>query len=86
MRFNSLFAGLNAEQFVNEILVNRFNVKYLVVGDDFRFGKNRQGDYSLLKKSGEKTGFCRRRLPLPLRLTENELAALPSEMHWAMAI
>ncbi len=57
VRFNNSFAALEAELFVNEILVNRFNVKYLVVGDDFRFGKNRQGDYSLLKNSGEKHGF-----------------------------
>lgn len=57
VRFNSQFAGIEPERFVNEILVNRFQVKYLVVGDDFRFGKNRQGDFALLKKYGEQLGF-----------------------------
>ncbi len=57
VRFNNAFAGLDAEQFVNDILVNRFNVKYLVVGDDFRFGKNRQGDFASLKQAGGKHGF-----------------------------
>ena len=44
VRFDAQFAGLSAEQFVEQILLDGLNVKHLVVGDDFRFGKRRQGD------------------------------------------
>ena len=33
------------------------NVRYLVVGDDFRFGKDRQGDFALLQQVGKQQGF-----------------------------
>ncbi|MBB1467178.1 bifunctional riboflavin kinase/FAD synthetase [Pseudoalteromonas sp. SG41-5] len=50
--FNQQFANMEAEQFVTEILINKLGVKALTVGDDFRFGKRRQGDFNLLKKMG----------------------------------
>lgn len=50
--FNQQFANMQAEQFVTEILINKLGVKALTVGDDFRFGKRRQGDFNLLTKMG----------------------------------
>lgn len=55
--FNHLLAGLDAELFIKKILVDGLGAKYVVVGDDFRFGKQRQGDLSLLKKMGSEYGF-----------------------------
>ncbi|MAT65943.1 MAG: bifunctional riboflavin kinase/FMN adenylyltransferase, partial [Gammaproteobacteria bacterium] len=48
LRFNPALAALTAEQFVQQILVDGLNVKYLVVGDDFRFGRGREGDFTYL--------------------------------------
>lgn len=56
-RFNAFFAELTAEDFVQKILLKGLNVKHLVVGDDFCFGKNRQGNFAYLQKSGKKFGF-----------------------------
>lgn len=56
-RFNAAFAELTAEQFVQQILVNSLQIKHLVVGDDFCFGKNRQGNYAFLQAAGAKHGF-----------------------------
>ncbi|MED7787511.1 bifunctional riboflavin kinase/FAD synthetase [Francisella sp. 19X1-34] len=53
-KFNSDFANIEAEKFIKEYLVDRLNIKHIIVGDDFKFGKKRKGDYDLLKKfSGE---------------------------------
>ncbi|WP_301098373.1 bifunctional riboflavin kinase/FAD synthetase [Otariodibacter sp.] len=57
LHFNSKFAEQSPEQFVQNILVKKLNVKYLSVGDDFRFGKNRQGDFQFLNEVGSKYGF-----------------------------
>jgi riboflavin kinase / FMN adenylyltransferase len=57
VRFNKQLADYDAEQFIDEILVERLNIKHLVVGDDFRFGKARHGDFALLKEQGEVRGF-----------------------------
>jgi len=56
-RFNAKFSSLTAEQFVKQILVEGLNVKHLVVGDDFRFGKQRQGDFDYLNQQGLQHGF-----------------------------
>jgi len=57
LKFNVRFASLTAEEFVKTILVEKLGIKYLIVGDDFRFGKNRQGDFNLLKQLGEQYHF-----------------------------
>lgn len=57
VRFNGVFSALTAEQFVKQVLVEAMNVKHLVVGDDFRFGKQRQGDFNYLQASGQAFGF-----------------------------
>jgi len=55
--FNRTFAELSAEEFIKRLLVDGLGVKYLVVGDDFRFGYKRVGDYAMLKQAGERFGF-----------------------------
>ncbi|MFK8069061.1 MAG: bifunctional riboflavin kinase/FAD synthetase, partial [Gammaproteobacteria bacterium] len=55
--FNHETAALSAEDFVTTFLLNKVGVKHLVIGDDFRFGQGRQGDYDLLCKLGEKHDY-----------------------------
>jgi riboflavin kinase/FMN adenylyltransferase len=57
INFNKRFANLPPEQFIKDLLVDKLGVRYLVVGDDFRFGCKRQGDFSLLQQAGKKYGF-----------------------------
>lgn len=57
VRFNKQLADYDAELFIDEILVKRLNVKHLVIGDDFRFGKARQGDFAMLQKKGKASRF-----------------------------
>jgi len=57
-RFDRGLAGLTAEQFVERILVRGLAVRHLIVGDDFRFGKARGGDFGLLRTMGEAHGFA----------------------------
>jgi len=55
--FNRRLATLPAAEFIQQLLVAGLAVKYLVVGDDFRFGHQRQGDFAMLKQAGEQYGF-----------------------------
>ncbi len=56
LTFNRKLAEIEAHEFIGA-LVDSFKLKHLVIGDDFRFGKNRLGDQSLLKKLGLQLGF-----------------------------
>lgn len=55
--FNPEFAALEPEEFVKNILLEKFDLHTLVVGYDHRFGKNRKGDYELLRKLQKEMGF-----------------------------
>jgi len=57
VQFNQKFAVCQAEAFVQQLLVDSLDVKYLVVGDDFRFGYGRKGNFSMLKQAGQQFGF-----------------------------
>lgn len=46
--FNARMAGLTAEAFIQTVLLEKLQCRYLVIGDDFRFGAKRQGDFGLL--------------------------------------
>jgi riboflavin kinase/FMN adenylyltransferase len=55
--FNSKLANLAYKDFIQQILVDGLGVKYLVVGDDFRFGKNREGHFEHLVEAGKEHDF-----------------------------
>lgn len=57
LRFNQALANMPAEDFIQKILVDALAIKVLVVGDDFKFGKNRTGDLELLQKAGKAHDF-----------------------------
>ncbi|WP_374087564.1 bifunctional riboflavin kinase/FAD synthetase [Methylomicrobium lacus] len=57
MRFNRQFANLDAEKFIDDILIEKLNVKHLVIGDDFHFGKARRGNFAMLQEKGLHWGF-----------------------------
>ncbi len=57
LKFDRHMADYDAEQFVKDILVETLKVKYLVVGDDFHFGKARRGNFAMLKEMGRSYGF-----------------------------
>ena len=56
--FNAALANMPAESFVENVLVDYLNIKHLTVGDNFRFGKNRTGDYELLKNLSDKFNYA----------------------------
>jgi len=57
LRFDAHLASLTADEFIQRIMLEGLAMKYLVVGDDFRFGKERAGDFSLLQQAGISHGF-----------------------------
>jgi riboflavin kinase/FMN adenylyltransferase len=57
LHFNRSLAEMPAEDFIEQILVEGLGIRYLVVGDDFQFGKNRRGDYAMLQRAGREFAF-----------------------------
>lgn len=55
--FDTRLAGQSPQDFIQNVLVNGLGAKYVLVGDDFRFGKQRAGDYAMLDAAGEAAGF-----------------------------
>jgi riboflavin kinase/FMN adenylyltransferase len=55
--FNRTLADYDAEQFIQNILVGKLNIRHLVIGDDFHFGKARRGNFALLQHRGQEFGF-----------------------------
>jgi riboflavin kinase/FMN adenylyltransferase len=57
LRFNDRFRRLTSQEFIQTVLVDGLGVRHLVVGDDFRFGCDRTGDFMLLREAGKTHGF-----------------------------
>ena len=57
MRFDARFAAQSPEAFVADVLVAGLGARYVLVGDDFRYGARRAGDYALLDAAGARHGF-----------------------------
>lgn len=56
-RFNRAFSTLAASEFIQRILVDTLHARYVLVGDDFRYGAQRAGDFTLLVEQGRSAGF-----------------------------
>ncbi len=56
--FDTDFARISAREFVETVLVEKIGVKAVVVGYDYRFGRDRQGDIEFLREMGKKFGFA----------------------------
>ena len=57
LRFDARFAAQTPQAFIDDVLVRGLGVRYVLVGDDFRFGARRAGDYALLDAAAEARGF-----------------------------
>jgi riboflavin kinase/FMN adenylyltransferase len=57
LRFEPRLAALTPLEFVEEYLIRRLGVRALIIGDDFRFGSGRGGDFKLLLDLAERNGF-----------------------------
>jgi riboflavin kinase/FMN adenylyltransferase len=55
--FNRTFAGQSPDTFVENIIVNGLHARWVMIGDDFRYGAKRAGDFASLKAAGEQHGF-----------------------------
>ncbi len=56
-RFDARFAAQPAQAFIDDILVRGLDVRHLFIGDDFRFGARRQGNFAMLRDAGAEGGF-----------------------------
>jgi len=57
LQFNPRLRSMTAETFIEQVLVRGLAVKHLVIGDDFRFGSDRKGDFELLQSVAVGKGF-----------------------------
>ena len=57
LNFNQALANMSAAEFIENILIDTLKIKSVIIGDDFRFGCDRQGDFALLQRFGEKHQF-----------------------------
>ncbi|MBI3369751.1 MAG: bifunctional riboflavin kinase/FAD synthetase, partial [Burkholderiales bacterium] len=57
LRFDATLAGLAPQAFIDQVLLAGLHARYVLVGDDFRFGARRAGDYDLLDAAGSAQGF-----------------------------
>ena len=57
LRFDARFAGQSPQAFIDDVLTRGLGARYVLVGDDFRFGARRAGDYAMLDAAGQRQGF-----------------------------
>jgi len=62
-RFDRAFSALTAESFIEQVLGRTLQARYVLVGDDFRYGAKRTGDFALLESLGQSLGFDAEFLP-----------------------
>lgn len=72
--FTTEFSKLTYEEFVEQVLVGQIHTKFLVVGYDHKFGKNRQGDFEFLKKCAERHEFQIEKLDV-LLMNESQISS-----------
>lgn len=70
IRFTEHLQTMSAQEFIDQIFVRGLGAQYIVLGDDFRFGNDREGDLKLMQQQGERYGF--EAVPTPTHSFENE--------------
>lgn len=63
LRFDQSLAAQSADEFVTRVLIDTLNLRHLIIGDDFRFGHQRNGTFELLQQAAERHGFTLERSP-----------------------
>jgi riboflavin kinase/FMN adenylyltransferase len=63
IRFDARFAAMSANRFIEDILLRMLGVRWLLVGRDFRFGAQRQGDFAALERASGQFGFALEAMP-----------------------
>ncbi len=58
LEFGPRLAAMEARAFIDRLLIDGLGVRFLLVGDDFRFGHKREGDFALLQSVGSEQGFA----------------------------
>jgi riboflavin kinase/FMN adenylyltransferase len=58
LNFNQALASMSAAEFIEKILLEKLKIQSVIIGDDFRFGCDRQGDFALLQAYGKKYHFA----------------------------
>lgn len=81
-RFDAQLAAISAQAFIDDLLVDRLGVRHLIIGDDFRFGARRQGDFKLLTEVGVRRGFAVEAMPT---LEQDTLRVSSSAVRAALA-
>jgi len=81
--FDARLAGQSPQQFIDQVILNGLHARYVLVGDDFRFGKQRAGDYASLQAAGKLQGFDVARMD---SFEVQELRASSSAMRDALAL
>ena len=61
--FTQTFANMSANAFIQDWLINKLNAKYIVIGDDFQFGRDRKGDINLLQQYTQNNQFSVESMP-----------------------
>jgi riboflavin kinase/FMN adenylyltransferase len=62
-QFNTRFSSLSAKEFIQFVLVHGLRTRHLLIGDDFRFGERRSGDFTMLEAAGRMHGFSVEAMP-----------------------
>ncbi|MCB5162053.1 bifunctional riboflavin kinase/FAD synthetase [Marinomonas algarum] len=75
MPFNPKLQQLNAQAFCQKILLDGLSIKHLVVGDDFRFGCDRQGDFDYLQVFGRQHDFAVENTPSVLNVNNERVSS-----------
>lgn len=79
--FDEEFRNLSGEDFVQQILLDKINMKHLIIGYDHHFGKNRSGDFQLLQKMSKTHGF---KVEQTEAFLENDLAVSSTKIRHAL--
>ncbi len=81
-RFDAHLAALSADAFIDRLLVAGLGLRHLIVGDDFRFGAGRRGDFAMLQAAGGERGFGVEAMPT---LAADDLRVSSSAVREALA-